>query len=135
MTMGNDDLSFNQVVVNDLAALATQLAAIQTALQSQPTTKPSTMPAIFIIPLPVANTEYRWQIPLGTKQFTMQCRDATDIRIATQMNIVATPNDPYMTMKAGTSMDFEGLDIQSLNNYLYLASAGTSKVVEVFVWS
>ena len=133
--MTTESLSFNQIVVNDLGALAAQLTAIQTALQNQPATRPSTMPAIFIIPLPVANTEYRWQIPLGTKQFTLQCRDATDVRVATQMNIVANSNDPYMTMKAGTSMDFEGLDIQNLNNYLYFASAGTSKVVEVFVWS
>lgn len=90
---------------------------------------------VFEIPMTSANTEYPWQIPLGTKRFTMQCRDSTDVRIATVRGVVAASLSPYLTMKGGTAWDETDLDIKSLDVRLYFACGVDAKTVEVIAWT
>lgn len=59
-------------------------------------------PEIINATLTSADTEYSRQLPPGTKNFSLQCRTAFDVRFAFATGRVATPTAPYMTVKSGT---------------------------------
>ena len=89
---------------------------------------------VFEIPLPAANTEYRWQVPLGIKRLILQCRTNQDVLISNTRGIVSTPLPGYFTLKAGTSWSEFDVHIEALNRILYLASTGTNIIVEAICW-
>jgi len=98
------------------------------------TAKISQEPRIFEIPLPVANTEVRWQLPLGVKRFILQCRTNQDVLVSTIRGVVSTPLPGYFTIKAGTSWSEFDSYIGTLDRILYLASSGTNIIVEANCW-
>lgn len=79
-----------------------------------------------------ADTEYSIGIPSPTKQFTIQCRTAYDVRFAYETGKVATPTAPYSTLKSGTSYNEQ--DIEGEDLILYLASSEAGVVVELILW-
>jgi len=94
----------------------------------------ATTPVQYITTLAVANTEYSQALPAGTKKFTVQCRDSTSvIRWATVTGKVATPTDPYGTLKADRGMSEDALKLAAIT--LFLASATAGAVVEITAWS
>lgn len=84
------------------------------------------------IPLPAANTEYIWQLPKNLRWFRLQCRAATDLRISTKQNCVASSEAPYYTLKSGIVWEENNMDIQE-DILLYFATASTNQVVEILV--
>lgn len=81
-----------------------------------------------------ADTEYSVTVPDGTNYYTFQCRTSVVIRYAFETGKVATPTEPYMTLKADyTYNSFE--DSTSGDEVLYFASGSAGVVVEIEFWT
>lgn len=80
-----------------------------------------------------ADTEYEFDFPEGVKAVRIQARDTTDIRLAFVTGKVATPTDPYHTIKGGNPAFFDRLYFNK--NKLYLAAGAGSKVVEILCFT
>jgi hypothetical protein len=87
----------------------------------------------YIIAVANTNTEYPLLLPEGTKAIEIQCRDATDVRIAFAAGKVAGSTDPYRTIKSGSVYSKDKLYLNATT--LYVACGSGSKTVEVRVWS
>ena len=98
------------------------------------TMPPATKPSIANIEMPSADTEYLHMLPKGCKKFLLHCRDGTAFRLAFKRGKVATPTQPYFTMKANTSYSEDNLDVEE-DTWLYLACGTASKVIEIVQWS
>jgi len=81
----------------------------------------------------LADTEYSLTIPAGTKDFTVQCRTAHDIRFSYEKGKVATPVAPYGTIKAGTNYYVQRVNLRS-DLILYIACSDAGKVAELIYW-
>jgi len=88
--------------------------------------------AAFEVALTATNTEYSFALPRGTKGFRIQCRDATDVRLAFETGKVAGSTSPYHTVKSGHVMQVDNL---YSGRTLYLAATGGSKVVEILCFT
>ena len=78
------------------------------------------------------NTEYALALPANVVGVVVQAR-ATDCRIAFQAGKVATPTEPYFTVKAAQrplSLD----NLVGTNRTLYVASGTNGAVLEVLLW-
>lgn len=78
------------------------------------------------------NTEYSLALPANVVGFAVQAR-ANDCRIAFQAGRVATPTEPYFTVKAAQrplSVD----NLVGTSRTLYVASATNGAVLEVLLW-
>jgi hypothetical protein len=150
MTQGNKQSWFSEVSAHLTEILAPRLDAILAALQGQSQDQPqlaailtelqsekATKVQMFSVPMPLANIEYKWQLPFGTKKLSMQCRDSTDVYMATNRGCVAGPYDPYVTLKGGTAYDDQQLNIGNLADIstIYFGCASAGKVVEIIIWS
>ncbi len=100
----------------------------------------TTLPALeqttathYNITLTNANTEYSQALPANCRAFQFQCRTAYDVRYAFVTGKVATPTEPYFTLKAGAIYFKENVKLASVT--LYLASATAGVVVEIEAWS
>ncbi len=89
-------------------------------------------PELYTIDAPAADTQYSLALGQGVKAIRVQCRDATDVRIAFTAGKVTTPTDPYHTIKSGTVFEKNGMFMNKTT--LYVATGGTNKKVEVLVW-
>lgn len=86
------------------------------------------------VPLGVANTEVRWQIPAGTKQFGLHTRNGNAIRIASEPGKVAGSLDPYFTLKANTALECTELDIPGTADMIwYFSCSVANEVVEIII--
>jgi hypothetical protein len=87
---------------------------------------------IEIIPMRNADEEYTWKVPKYYSQFVMHARGANDVRISDKQNVVAASDEPYFTMKAGSSLSAEDLGIDFSDDIkLYLASPDADVQIEV----
>ena len=78
-----------------------------------------------------ANQEYSIVVPGTARTVTVQCRSADDIRVAGITGKVATPTDPYFTLKAGGRLDLiKPGDRAGADFTLFFACASAAKVVE-----
>jgi hypothetical protein len=90
-------------------------------------------PTIQVVTLTDADTEYSLTLPVGTKHWSLQCRAAVDTRFAFVTALVATPTDPYMTLKSGVS--YSSPEKFSGNPTIYMAhTAGSAPVMELLSW-
>lgn len=87
----------------------------------------------FEVSLATTNTEYPFTFPAGTKGFRLQCRDATDVRVAFVTGKVAGSVSPYHTVKSGTVWPQDKLMFGPV--VMYLAATGGSKVVEILCFT
>jgi hypothetical protein len=87
----------------------------------------------FEVALATTNTEYSFTFPAGCKRFRLQCRDATDVRVAFLTGKVAGSTSPYHTVKSGAVWEVDKLYFNK--NVMYLAASGGSKVVEVLCFT
>jgi|GEM_PF-1643932 len=90
-------------------------------------------PIVYNKTLTNADTEYSVTLPDHTKKLTFQCRTADDIRFAFEPGKVATPTEPYITLKANSTYDEKDLDL--VGKTLYLACSVAGKVVEILVYT
>ena len=79
-----------------------------------------------------ANTEYSVALPFGVKALEIQCREAFDIRHSFVAGKVATPTDPFRTLKSGQTSVKETLWLGPMALYVACPSAG--KNCEVRYW-
>ena len=98
----------------------------------------ATVPFIYTVELTLANTEYSVALPTGTKQFSMQPRTMPDgsevtVRFAFETGKVATPTEPYATMKNGAPFNEYNLYCEGIT--IYLASSTAGAVVEIVGWT
>jgi len=81
-----------------------------------------------------ADTEYSVDLT-GVRQFSMQCRTASDVRFAFETGKVATSTAPYATMKSGSTFDSPSpISGTKFSGSIYLANAAGSVVVELVLW-
>jgi hypothetical protein len=88
-----------------------------------------TSPKIYNTTLTQANTEYALTLNANFG-FEFQCRTAYDVRFAFEAGKVATPTEPYMTLKSG---DY----FYEPNEHpvtIYFASAQAGVIVECLTW-
>ena len=80
-----------------------------------------------------ADSEYSFTFPQNTRGFRLQARDTTAIRYASEAGKVATPTDPYNTLKANGVLEVDGIKLPQTT--IYFAAAAGSKVVEITYWT
>lgn len=83
-----------------------------------------------VVTLTNANTEYSVTIPPGKKFYAFQARQNVDIRFSETIGKVATPTDPYLTLKS--SFGWSRGDTLSSSKTIYFASGTAGTKVEVF---
>lgn len=85
----------------------------------------------FNVDITDANAEYSVTLSKGTKWFTMQSRNAVDVRFAFTTGKVAGSVSPYQTLKSGAG--WTGPEKLSLSGSrtIYFASGTASQVVEI----
>jgi len=93
----------------------------------------ATNPNEYTVTLTNADTEYSQALPTGTKALEFWARESVDIRFAFTTGKVATPTEPYFTLKAGTTYYKESLNLTG--STLYLASSVAGKHVEILAWT
>ena len=94
-------------------------------------------PSIVNVAMASANTEYKHKLPQGCKQFQIQLRETSKLLVAVVQDVVsaATPKEPrYFTVKSGTIFKERNLDIEK-DTWLYLMTAGATKVAEIWQWT
>lgn len=104
-----------------------------------------TRPYGFTVTLVQANTEYSliavatWDSTpapstlLGALHLSFQCRTGADVRFAFVTGKVATPTDPYLTLKAGTVFNApEKLCLTGVSTVFLAGAAGL--IVEGIAW-
>lgn len=76
---------------------------------------------------------YLFMFPAGVVAFTINCRDATDIKIGTtEADVIAGTGD-CKTIKSGQVFDIRDIDLQA-NFSLFISCATNSKVAEIVYW-
>ena len=82
------------------------------------------------IPITAANTDTPWALPKGCRWFSIQCRTAVDVRVAVQAGKAAGSQPDYFTIKSGTVLKEDNLNIEErLLLWLAAASAVTVEAV------
>ncbi len=90
-------------------------------------------PTIYNVTMTDADKEYSQALPSNTKKFTLQCRDGTAFRLSFETGKVATPTEPYLTVRTNDVYYEEELNLTSRT--IYVASASAAKVVEMICWT
>ena len=78
-----------------------------------------------------ADAEYSFTPSAPLSNLTFQCRSAFAVRFATVTGKVATPTDPYATLKAGQSFNLRDLQRVDAAQTWYFASSEAGVVVEI----
>lgn len=78
-----------------------------------------------------ADTEYSLALPAGTRAIRVQARGAVVTRVAFESGKVATPTDPYHTIKSGDKLEKSQLFTGAT---LYVACPSGSQVIEVLAF-
>lgn len=91
-----------------------------------------TTPVLTNVSIVLPDTEYMQGLPASCRAIQFQCRTPTDVRYAWATGKVATPTDPYFTLKAGAAYWQEGLKLTAAT--LHIAAAASTLKVEVETW-
>ena len=95
-------------------------------------------PTIYNVTMTLADTEYSQQLSQYTKKFLIHTRDESEFRLAFETLHVATPTEPYLTVRAGSRYFEDGLFLRvqttDWGGILYFASASAGKVIEIVEW-
>lgn len=88
-----------------------------------------------VVTLASADTEFSITLPVGTKYFSIQCRTAVACRFSFTTGKVATPTDPYSTLKSGQSYSSPEKFSSSGARIIYFATSDAgSPVIECLSW-
>jgi hypothetical protein len=128
----------------DLSPILAKLTEIAGLLGATPTPgSPGTPPVVSdkikhlsngIVRFSVADTEYAYTFPVGTKAFVMHTRGGAAVRLSTEPGVVASgTQDPRFTLKANTAYDQEDLLIPDTGQTFYFACAVAGEVLEIIV--
>jgi len=106
-------------------------STLETELDKKP--DEATDPNEYTVTLTSADTEYSQALPAGTKALEFWARESVDIRFSFAPGKVATPTEPYHTLKAGTTYYKENINLTGKT--LYLASSEAGSHVEIIAWT
>ena len=127
-----------QLMVRLLEEIKTEIGSIE--LVSGPTPIPSgASPKVEVssstrfvnVTLVNVDTQYSSDLQDDTKKITVQARDNDDFRMATTSGKVATPTNPYLTVKGGTNYYDDNI---KTTETLYFASDTAGQVIEIIEW-
>jgi len=93
----------------------------------------ATTPNEYTVTLTNADTEYSQALPAGTKALEFWARESVDIRFAFTSGKVATPTEPYFTLRSGGVYYKENINLTGKT--LYLASSTAGSHVEIIAWT
>lgn len=93
-----------------------------------------TTPNVYTLYLTTANTQYSQTLPANCKRFEWRARQVNDVRWAFETGKVATPTEPYLTLKAGTAYDSGHVNFDSAKT-LYFAASVALTLVEIIAWT
>lgn len=106
---------------------------------------PPLTPNVQSLTLTTGNTEYSLNLSPGCRAFTVQCRTAADVRMAFVTGKVASPTDPYYTIKSGTvytsppnfatKLGTTSGQTGQATQTIYFANSAGSVVVELTEWT
>lgn len=92
-------------------------------------------PTIQNVTMTNADTEYSLDIPAGTIRFSIQTRDGTAFRMAFVTGKVATPTNPYLTIRAdGAYNSPDGIQLTSAATTVYFGCGSAGKIIELITW-
>ncbi len=91
-------------------------------------------PTIYNVTCTVADTEYSQALPTNCRFFEFQARTQAILRFAFVTGKVATPVEPYMTLKAGTYYYSPSLNQGVSPSTLFVASPTGGTVVSLICW-
>ena len=86
----------------------------------------------------LADTEYSFQFPAGTRRFMVHTRDESEFRLAFESGLVAVPTDPYLTVL--DDLRYFSYEVNVAPNdaawdgTIYFASDDAGKVLEIHYW-
>jgi len=86
----------------------------------------------YTIVLDPVNQEFSLNIPADTRVLKMRARQSADVRFAFIQNKVATPLEPYHTLKSGVEYNLYDINPDNLTIYFATGTAGT--IVELECW-
>ncbi len=112
---------------------STDTGGVQTPHHNVDTLPWPTAVTLYAVTMTNGNTQYSQALPAATKRVEFKCRGLYDIRYAWETGKVATPTDPYGTLKAGTAYDTGNVKLTSPTLYFACATAG--QVLEITAWS
>jgi len=96
----------------------------------------ATTPVNAVVTLTSADTEYSYEFPTGTKQFTIYPRRGSEteyIRMAWETGKVAGSVDPYFELPASGFSSETGLNLTGKT--VYLAGSHAGDVVQIQAWT
>ena len=82
----------------------------------------------------VADTEYSFTFPKGTRRFEFRYRAAADLRFSDETGKVAGPTDTYITLPSGQGFDSGPAAVSDALTIYFASSTGSSRV-EIIYWS
>ena len=90
-------------------------------------------PTLYALTLTTINTEYSQAIIANARKLAFRCRSQSDIRYAFVTGKVATPTDPYSTLRSNTEYWIDFIKMAALT--VYFASATAGVIVEIEAWA
>jgi len=91
-------------------------------------------PTIYNVTCTNANAEYSQALPANCRYFEFQARTEAVLRFAFATGKVATPTEPYMTLKAGDYYCSPPLSQGASPSTLYVASPTAGTVLSMIAW-
>jgi hypothetical protein len=88
-----------------------------------------TNPSINNFNIPMANTEYNFAFPAGTKRFLIRCRNSSILKFS---YISGQSGTVYVTVPAGSSYSEENLSVAPT---IYFQSSKPTEVLEILSWA
>jgi hypothetical protein len=89
-------------------------------------------PNTSVVAMAVANTEYSFSIPIGTKKLEIKSRESGKLRFSFVTGNINSGN--YVTISPGSTRDIEGFLISSATT-LYITSSKAADTLEIMHWS
>jgi len=82
----------------------------------------------------VADTEYSFVFPKGTRRFEFRYRASAALRFSDETGKVAGPTDTYITLPAGQAYDSGPAAVLDATTIYFGSSTGSSRV-EIIYWT
>ena len=85
-------------------------------------------PVIVNITLTLADTEYSYELPVGTQKFSIKARGGSDLHVC----LVTGFTQYYITLTSGRT--YTENNIKGYGNTLYFKSTIAGEVAEIIIW-
>lgn len=90
----------------------------------------SSEPSIQTLEMPVAGTEYNFDLPIGTKRFKVQIRD----HVSPYTVSFTSGGLDYWTKSYGSTFEENDLDVIDAHNTVYVTAKKNNVILEILTW-